>query len=166
MICEKAENLLEKMRVASRLCIGFFLLSLFGLSLAVFGQDVRKDNKPKGERFIVTRNVNSTNAQNKFSIIKGTVFDLNKTGVSWAKIIFINENTHKELVVKTDDEGNFAIENLEVGSYLLQVNADGFMLFEEKGFKVNKNETVSIALTLIITDNDVGCPLPDKPKKP
>jgi Carboxypeptidase regulatory-like domain len=74
--------------------------------------------------------------------LQGTVTDPNGAAVPGAKVIVRNLATSIERVGETDSEGNYQMASLPVGSYSVEVQAQGFKTELVKGFAVEVGRTV------------------------
>src|SRR5215471_2818100 len=84
-------------------------------------------------------------AQDITATITGTVRDSNGAAVPKAKVAVTN--TDKNILVKTvesDENGNFAVPNLEVGHYAVSVEASGFSAFEQRDIDLHTSERYTV----------------------
>jgi len=65
-------------------------------------------------------------AQSTFSAILGTVRDSSGALVPGAQVTLKNTGTSARQLVTTDESGNYAFKNIEVGTYALTFTASGF----------------------------------------
>ncbi len=137
---------LKALRRCLKMRLGVFLPALFGLTLTAFGQETKSSNATKPQ-IEITRTV-SSNTQNEFAIIKGTVFDEMGAVIPEAKVVITNENTKKVLILITDDEGSFISSKSEAGNYSLQIEANGFQTYTEKELNVESSELITFSVIL------------------
>jgi hypothetical protein len=89
-------------------------------------------------------------SQGATGAITGTVHDPNGAVVSGASVEVTNNSTGEKRTATTNDQGDFTVPNLPVGSYTLTVNATGFATGTARDVKV------SVSFT---TDTDVALSL-------
>ncbi|MGD0939829.1 MAG: TonB-dependent receptor [Terracidiphilus sp.] len=65
-------------------------------------------------------------AQSTFGAILGTVRDSSEALIPGAKVTLVNTGTSAKQSVTTDESGNYAFKNIEVGTYALTFTATGF----------------------------------------
>jgi len=65
-------------------------------------------------------------AQSTFGAIQGTVRDSSGALVPGAKVMLVNTGTSATQSATTDESGNYAFKNIEVGTYVLTFTAPGF----------------------------------------
>lgn len=81
--------------------------------------------------------------------LKGKVLDQNGGAVVGADVIARNKANGVKINTLTDDEGMFNFNSLAVGSYLIEVNANGFSnSVREVSLSENSNETIEITLSV------------------
>src|SRR5947209_4095712 len=86
-------------------------------------------------------------AQNT-SELRGRVVDLSKHPVVSAFVVIIGRDTSLMRAATTDDLGNFGFTSLPVGSYTLDVRADGFPNSQTRELRASIGQVVSIEVTL------------------
>src|SRR5437016_12810565 len=86
-------------------------------------------------------------AQNT-SELRGRVVDLSKHPVVSAFVVIIGRDTSLMRAATTDDLGNFGFTSLPVGSYTLEVRADGFPNSQTRELRASIGQVVSIEVTL------------------
>ncbi|MEP6569774.1 MAG: carboxypeptidase regulatory-like domain-containing protein [Acidobacteriota bacterium] len=86
------------------------------------------------------------------AILRGTVTDPKGAVVPDATITVRNEATSLERTAKTDDEGNYQIAALPVGSYQVEVRAQGFQTGNVKALTVEVARTVVQNVQLHVGD--------------
>jgi len=67
-----------------------------------------------------------THAQSTYGAIVGSVRDSTGAVVPGAQIVLTNNGTTSKRTAQTDSSGNYAFNNIEVGSYALSITAAGF----------------------------------------
>jgi hypothetical protein len=82
--------------------------------------------------------------------ISGVVTDPAGAAVPGAKVKASQTETGFSRTVPTGPEGNYALSNLPIGPYRLEVTADGFMAYAQGGIvlQVNTNPVINIVLRL------------------
>jgi hypothetical protein len=82
--------------------------------------------------------------------IAGVVTDPNGAAVPGATVRAIQTETNFVRATTSGADGSYALRNLPTGPYRLEVTADGFKTFNQKGIvlEVNNNPTVNVALEL------------------
>jgi hypothetical protein len=65
-------------------------------------------------------------AQSTFGAILGSVHDSTGALVPGAQVMLVNQGTRAQRTLLTDNSGNFAFNNIEVGVYALTITAAGF----------------------------------------
>ena len=68
----------------------------------------------------------SAPAQSTFGEILGTVHDSSGAVVQGAQVTLVNTGTSTKRTAKTDANGNYAFNNIDVGMYTLTLTASGF----------------------------------------
>lgn len=118
------------------------------LILSVVGNEATQSRESKNKRIIITRSVNSENAQNEFSRVEGIVFDKNDAVIPNAKVKLTNEETKLVVSLSTNEEGRFSIKELESGIYSLMIEADGFNPFFLMKIEIVQREVITVLVTL------------------
>jgi hypothetical protein len=80
--------------------------------------------------------------------VQGTVFDPAHHPVVSAFVIITAQDTSLMRAATTDEEGYFVFPSLPVGSYELQVKADGYPPYSAKGVRASIGEVVELEITL------------------
>jgi hypothetical protein len=82
--------------------------------------------------------------------ISGVVTDPAGAAVPGAKVKAAQTDTGFSRIVPTDSEGNYALSNLPIGPYRLEVTADGFKTYGQGGIvlQVNTNPVINVVLQL------------------
>src|SRR4051812_26073657 len=83
----------------------------------------------------------------------GQVIDQNKAAVTGAQVTLVDESG-KNIVTKSDNQGRFHFANLDGGTYQLNVYADKFDIYNNEEFKLEKSLTDPLVITLAISVND------------
>lgn len=86
-------------------------------------------------------------AQTGTSRITGTALDANGAIVPGVKVTVTNEGTNASFTLTTGESGTYAFESLQLGSYTVTAERDGFKRFVSKGNIL----TVGVPLTVNIT---------------
>jgi outer membrane receptor protein involved in Fe transport len=87
-------------------------------------------------------------AQSTGGRIRGTVSDPSGSAVPAATVTLINEATHATRDVQSGSTGEYVFIEVPVGSYEINVAAQGFKKFVRKGVPVNLNEAITVDLVL------------------
>lgn len=90
-------------------------------------------------------------AQTFRGTILGTVTDPNGNVIPGAKVIAKNVNTGIERTTNTDDEGNYTIPELPVGTYEVRVEQTGFQVFKITGVTVEVSSEKRIDAQLSVS---------------
>ncbi len=80
----------------------------------------------------------------------GTVLDPQAAVVPNAKVTLLNSATGIRASVLTDSIGIYAFRDLPVGTYNMEVEADGFRLYERTGIVINTNSTLLMDVSLLL----------------
>ncbi len=87
-------------------------------------------------------------AQGTTSRITGIVQDSNSAAVSSATVVLTNEATNTTLTTQTNESGNFVFDLIQVGSYRVTVEKQGFKKFVANNNIVNINQPTNISVKL------------------
>jgi hypothetical protein len=87
-------------------------------------------------------------AQGSFGSIKGTVSDTAGAALSGATVEIKNQDTNETRTVTTGSQGEFIVNNLNVGSYSIIVNSQGFSTTTAKDVRVSVAFTTEQDITL------------------
>src|SRR5579864_1435191 len=84
------------------------------------------------------------------SQISGVVQDASGAAVAGAQVTMTNTDTAAARSVITGTDGGYAITNLVVGPYRLQVTKEGFATYSQSGIvlQVNSNPQINVALKI------------------
>ena len=102
-------------------------------------------------------------AQGSFGELRGTVVDSAGAAISGATVVVTNQATNEARTVTTNEDGQFAVSNLVVGSYTVAVSSSGFANSTVKdvrisvAFKTEQNVTLNPAgssETVTVTSGD------------
>jgi hypothetical protein len=88
--------------------------------------------------------------QTTFGSITGTITDQTGSLIPRAKVIVKNEGTSVERQVETNESGVFNVPNLNVGLYLVRIEAQGFRGYEQPGLSLNANQVISVDAQLAV----------------
>jgi uncharacterized surface anchored protein len=88
--------------------------------------------------------------QTTFGSITGTITDQTGSLIPRAKVIVKNEGTSVERHVETNESGVFNVPNLNVGLYLVRIEAQGFRGYEQTGLSLNANQVISVDAQLAV----------------
>jgi outer membrane receptor protein involved in Fe transport len=92
----------------------------------------------------------SVSAQVQNGEITGIVADPSGAVVPQAKIILQNLDTHYETQVHTNSAGIYAAKELNVGSYAVRVEADGFKTAEARDLVLNAGTVLRVDFNLLL----------------
>src|SRR5690242_12913903 len=87
-------------------------------------------------------------SQSTFGTITGTVTDPSGAVVPNATVIVTSEAEGTAREITTGSTGVFAVPNLKVGAYRLQVNATGFSGYNATGLNLNANQVLNADVKL------------------
>lgn len=106
----------------------------------------------------------SASAQTMFSDLTGVVSDPSGAGVPKATVTLINAETNSRRTATTDDTGAYRINGLLVGSYSLEVEAQGFKKYLQTGITLQpailKRVDVSLELGAVTQTVEVRDAVP------
>ena len=83
-------------------------------------------------------------AQSTFGTILGTVTDPAGRAVVGAQIVLTNQGTSSQRTVVTDGSGNYALPNLDQGTYELTIQASGFQEIRDTSLILQARETMRV----------------------
>ena len=89
-------------------------------------------------------------AQLNRGMITGTVLDPSGTSVPAAQVYLRNSGTGSQFETVTNPDGQYAVPNLPVGTYVVSVNAKGFRTSVRQGVTLNVTEVLRIDIALEI----------------
>src|SRR5690348_9840948 len=89
-------------------------------------------------------------AQSATASISGVVTDVSGAAVPRAVVKVTNTSTNVARSIASADDGSFSLTFLPLGSYRVEVTADGFKKFEQKGvvLEIDRNARVNPVLQL------------------
>ena len=87
-------------------------------------------------------------SQENVVMVVGTISDVTKAVIVNAAVTLVNEETKREYVVKTDQEGKYNISSLQAGKYEIAVTSPGFVKFSKKNLEIKTNEALQINVML------------------
>src|SRR5262249_39637513 len=88
--------------------------------------------------------------QTTFGSITGTVADPTGAVIPAAAVTVTNEGTAEERHVVTGEAGGFNVPNLNVGSYRVRIEAQGFASYQQAGIKLNANQVIGVDVQLTV----------------
>jgi hypothetical protein len=88
--------------------------------------------------------------------VRGKVTDLSHKPVVSAFVIITTQDTSLMRAATTDDAGEFEFASLPIGSYQMQVKADGFQISEASGIRVSIGQVVNLDVILSQKQGSVG----------
>lgn len=86
--------------------------------------------------------------QGTTSRVTGTVQDANGGAIAGATVTLTNEATGVSLVTETSESGSYSFDLVQVGSYSLTTEKQGFKKFLSKGNAINVNVPSTISVSL------------------
>ena len=92
----------------------------------------------------------TVHAQQISGSIRGSVSDPTGAIVQSASVTAIQTETGLKRTVGTDREGRYLIVELPVGHYRLEVEAQGFRKYVQRGISLNLNQTATITVHLAV----------------
>lgn len=98
--------------------------------------------------FLLASSAGSVLAQSDTARIEGTVTDASNAIMSGAVVTAINTQTNIRAEATTNDEGHYTLTPLRVGTYTLEVSAQGFRKFEQKEIVLTVNQVARIDVKL------------------
>ena len=87
-------------------------------------------------------------AQGSASRVTGVVQDASGAVVEGATVTLTNEGTNVPLTTQTTSTGNYVFDSVQVGSYTVTVERQGFKKFVSTGNPVNINQPATVNVTL------------------
>lgn len=91
-------------------------------------------------------------AQGTTSRVTGTVTDNSGAAVSGANVTLTNEGTRASLTTVTDNNGNYTFDLIQVGTYQVTVEKQGFKKFVSTNNSANINQPATVNVALEIGD--------------
>ena len=88
------------------------------------------------------------NAQSTFGTVLGTVKDPSGSVIPKAKVQLVNTGTNAAHETETNSNGGYQFVNIDVGTYQLSIEADGFQKTEFQIFEIGSREIKHIDLDL------------------
>jgi len=88
--------------------------------------------------------------------VRGKVTDASHHPVVSAFVIITAQDTSLMRAASTDDAGEFEFASLPIGSYQLQVKADGFLAFEASSVRASIGQVVNLDIVLSQKQGSVG----------
>jgi hypothetical protein len=82
------------------------------------------------------------------SQLSGTVVDQTGAAVASAQVQVTNVDTNGTRITQTSDAGAFTFQNLDIGTYRLDVTATGFAKYEQTGITLEVNTNPSVLVSL------------------
>lgn len=95
--------------------------------------------------------VMSTAAQSIFATVVGTVTDKTSAVISGARVTLTNVNTNEKREFTTNSSGNYEINNLFPGPYVLEIQMTGFARYRKEGIVLASNENARMDATLEVS---------------
>jgi hypothetical protein len=102
-------------------------------------------------------------AQQTTGTIVGTVTDQQSSVVNTAKVKATNVDTGFTRTVPVNGYGEYRIENLPVGNYIVQADAASFERFVQKNLTLDVGQTLSLDIKLVVGAQDVTITVSEAP---
>src|SRR6185295_15022329 len=93
-----------------------------------------------------------TFAQGTTSRVTGNVQDKNGAAVAGATVTLTNDANGISLTTQTTDSGNYTFDLIQVGSYTVMVEKQGFKKFLSAHNIANVNQPLAVSVTLQVGD--------------
>ncbi len=87
-------------------------------------------------------------AQGTSSRVTGTVLDQKGAAIPGATVTLTNEATSLSTTTESTGTGNYVFDSVQVGTYTITVEKDGFRKFQSGGNAINVNQPATIDVTL------------------
>lgn len=94
-------------------------------------------------------------AQGTTTRFTGTVTDNNGAVVAGATVVLTNESTNTSLTTQTGDSGLYVFDLIQIGTYQVSVEKQGFKKFISRGNTANINQPTTVNVTLEAGDVSV-----------
>ena len=95
-------------------------------------------------------------AQTHRATIRGTIYDPNKAVVVGAEVRLINQATQQVRTVQSGPQGEYTITSIEAGSYLLEIDSQGFQKSAQNlELRVNQEARVDVDLDPAVVGHGV-----------
>jgi len=88
------------------------------------------------------------NGQSTFGTVLGTVKEATESSVPNARVTLINKGTNAQRVTLTDNSGTFQFTSVDVGTYVVTVEAAGFQKEEFSAFDLGGRETKRLDVSM------------------
>lgn len=90
----------------------------------------------------------NSGAQTTFSSIVGTVVDQTNGSVPEVKIVVTNQNTGVSVTTSTAPNGNYLVEKLLPGIYMVSASKEGFQKLVDRNLVLEAQQTLRVDITL------------------
>jgi hypothetical protein len=97
--------------------------------------------------------------------IRGRVQDNSGHAITSAFVIITSQDTSLLRAASSDDAGDFAIPSLPVGTYSIEVKADGFAAFTSKDVRASIGEVVRLEIVLAEPGTSIKIPFDFPPSR-
>lgn len=84
--------------------------------------------------------------------VSGIINDENKEPVAFANILLLQQDSVLVKGVTSNDQGNYVIENISEGNYILNISLLGFRPYFKK-VQIQNSQELSIGITTLLTQN-------------
>jgi len=112
-----------------------------------------------------TTKITRLQADEKTSLISGTVDDELKAVIVKAQITLVNKETKREYKTETDGAGEYRVSSLQAGTYNITISFLGFTAFKKENLKINAGEALRLNVTLLVGIMGGAAFLPDRKDK-
>jgi hypothetical protein len=89
--------------------------------------------------------------QSIFASLVGTVTDASAAAIPSAKVSATNVSTNEQRHFVTNSSGNYELNNLFPGVYVLEVELAGFAKYRREQISLAANETARVDVTLVVS---------------
>ena len=93
----------------------------------------------------------SSFGQSIFASLVGTVTDASSAAIPGAKVTATNISTNEQRQFITNQSGNYELNNLFPGVYLLEIEISGFAKYRRERISLAANETARADATLVVS---------------
>jgi Carboxypeptidase regulatory-like domain/TonB-dependent Receptor Plug Domain len=101
---------------------------------------------------VVAMSATNCFAQGTTSRLTGVVQDKNGASVAGATVTLTNDGTGISLTAETSDSGTYTFDLIQVGSYTVTIEKQGFKKFQSANNRVNVNQPTTVNAALEIGD--------------
>lgn len=137
---------LRAVRVRATRAAGAVFTALLSLCSLASGQTkTQKDSCPAdGAEFKVEKKTHAAT----YSTVSGVVADPTCAVIMGARVSLKNKDTGREFETKTSDEGEFLFAAVPSGTYIIEITAPGFIIFQRKALYIGGSEEARLNVVL------------------